>query len=341
VSAYRTPPAGRQVEPRVIARLDWSRQLVMALLDAAAAGALGWAILGGWSPVIALAALPFLLDAVRRVQAFTIGAELRLTGEGIEFRYPASRSLLSFWHRQEGTVPWSAIEGVEIPQPRVAGVSSHPLALLTTAGTRTIPAGLLVPSARAVQTAILDYAHALFEAPERDALALVQFCRHRFARPLRISERDPWAGVASLCVTLVLPAALLMWWAPAAWPLWIALTSAGSAAVLSSVVARWRSIELGPRGVLLVRRSGREVLLPWEEIDYARRRVTNGRTLAVELRTRAGKHLTVVGRFDRSLDEVAELIDPPVARLRASLTDIAQGTPLEEAARRAGLPPVH
>jgi hypothetical protein len=248
---------------------------------------------------------------------------IRLSREGLAVRVLG---------RGRAFLRWDELRAIH----REAGDLVERLVLVTDRGRLTIPVGFSARRIAKLQARILDFHERLVRARRRADLGVDEIRRVRLDRTVRVAKQPVRASlVHGAVMTLGLVATILVGWTMAV----------ASALVLIALVARrrepWAVLELGPDGIAHGPTDSELRLLPWDEVVAAHRIYSaNETTRAVRLLLTAGRWVDLKGDYDRPLDDICELVDPPLEKVALTRDQMLFGVPLEDAARNAGLPRV-
>jgi hypothetical protein len=209
------------------------------------------------------------------------------------------------------------------------------LVLVTDRGRLSVPVGFSARRVARVQSSILAYHERLLRVRRRLELGVDEIRRARLERPVRVAKlgRRPNAVIGALLMVAlgvlfvagqVLPALGLL---------------------LGSLTLGWRRepwkvIELGAEGIQHGPSDSELRLVPWDDVLSAHRVYTSHETTrAVRLLLTSGHHVDLSGDYDRPLEEICELVDPPLEKVAFARDRMLAGVPLTQAIEEAGLPP--
>jgi hypothetical protein len=248
---------------------------------------------------------------------------IRLSREGL-----AIRTLL----RGRSFLRWDELRALH----RETGDLVERLVLVTDRGRLTIPVGFSAKTIAKLQAQILDYHERLLRARRRADLGVDELRRERLERTVRVAKSPAPPRVFTYGLALVaLSAAVAQLFAIAALACLVGLC------VVRPRRDRWRVLELGPEGILHGPTDSELRLLPWDEVVAAHRIYSSCEsTRAVRLLLTDGRFIDLKGEYDRSLDDLCELVDPPLDKVALARDQMLSGIPLGEAAKNAGLPRV-
>ena len=317
---------------------------VSLAIHAALVAAVVW-VIAVWQWPVWLAVLGVVLatSMIQDLHALSVPVEFALTSAGMHIRH-GQRTAGPWMRRVDRFIPWSEVREVRTHELRINGVASTTLHIDTAGGTVSIAPGTFDAPADRLQTQILDHIHALGGAARREEADVDEFCRTRWAAPLRLVLRPVRGQLAWIFAILWLPLIGLAYFAWGLWPVWLGLASMYVTGIGLALAAerRVRVLELRADGLAVGSAPDRLAVTAWRDILLVRRRIetTAGshRTTALEVRLRDGRSLVLNGDYGRSLDELAELLDPPLAKLALARAALAAGADLEAATRAAGLP---
>jgi hypothetical protein len=202
-----------------------------------------------------------------------------------------------------------------------------------------------------LQAAILDRQDAERAEPLRDALGARDLARLRFEVPLVLVETvRPGLAIgagllAAVGVAVVLATGGPSWeFVPSMAALFTVLSVVFALAGTAEAWEAWRTrtLVLDAEGMAIGPDRERARRIPWDDVRLVRRERTSERgretrTSAVEVLLRGGERLRIHRTYGRSLDDLVDLIDPPLERVAAARAYLAEGVPPAEALDRAGL----
>lgn len=270
----------------------------------------------------------------RHLRVLSLRPRLRATGLGLTVRIWHTYFLVPWVFEQERTIAWADLTGATVHTLRTNGLATSSLVLAYKGGSLEIEPGVFAENASELQRRILDRhergkegpgvaklpaAEAVFRRRDADASAGAGGARpghrDRFTTPITIESsvaRGAAAIPAAITVAVVAGGALF---APEIWFVW-----ANFAAIpLIFALAMWASSAQRRRVRLIVLR--REALAigpspdelapyPWDQIAYAMLSTTNGTPTSVRVVLHDGREIVLHGKYDRSLPEICELVDP-------------------------------
>jgi hypothetical protein len=311
---------------------------------------------------------------LRNLHALVICPRFVLSHEGIRLRYWRWTDFMSWgmfrpWNKVVSlTVPWSLYEGCRTfkrsgGDPWDAWEALH---IDTSCGTLTIGWDVFARGVDELMQGISEYREMEFRRPLREAVRAIEFQRRRFTTPLRVQEpkvSGSWLAAGCgliLAVIVIVPIGALIT---------TGLLAAHKANILDKVLGygggaiallvllgyclRDRRPRLGSR-ILEFRQEGLAFgnepdnmhVVPWEDVLYTRMleetlnpssdNPAKSTSLFVHLRGFAP--VSLGGAYGRSRQELSDLIDPPLDRVRDAWQRIEAGESPEKAAVAAGLP---
>jgi len=301
---------------------------------------------------------PFLAAVSRNFHALLADPHLRLSPAGISLRYWRRISLFTFWRFTyriiEREIPWSQYIGCRVVTRSSRGIPiGKDLIIEANNETHVIGWDIFRPSVRRIQSVIADFIEMQFSQTAREKGHGRDLCRRRFKSPLLIEPDQVsmsviifilGAGVAAgAVIALLVPKFPQTNWTAIPGALVFAATM-----VLCSRLAgsSSRYLELREGGLALGPDRDASRLIDWDDILFARtitarsrnRSYTVSYTDALEIRLRDGSSMRLGINYKRSLDDLLELIDPPVDKAAIAWALVMKGEDVETAAVAAGLP---
>ncbi|HTX64276.1 MAG TPA: hypothetical protein VMD31_00760 [Opitutaceae bacterium] len=329
-------------------------------------GAITWSIVDtpsmGFSPVLtvligfAAAWLP-LAAFLRNIHALVARPALTLSADGIRLRcwepvsFPCWAMFKPFYRILDRTVPLAEFRGCRTFTHSVNSVPVHKAVFLATAsGEIEIGWDVFRPGVGRIQTRILDFFERQVMQPAREAARVADFQRQRFREPLEYPTKvsGPVIGTVSLLLTVVAVAAiwqLVPDFPDTAW-MWVPFATAVTAYVL---LQEWwkgrgfRYVRLDSDGVAMGTSALAAQSVPWDQILFVRRHsktegyAKSAAVTGIEIRQTSGRLVVIAGMPAAKLDELAALIDPPVALVTQARQRMAAGEPAEAAAVAVGM----
>ena len=208
------------------------------------------------------------------------------------------------------------------------------LVLVTDRGRLSLPVGLSARRVARLQASILGYHERLLRDRRRRELGVDEIRRQRLDWPIRVAKLGRRSPVPAVAVVLVALGLLFV-----AGQLLPAVALVAAAAAWGRRRERWKVLLLGPEGIEHGATDSDLDLVPWDDVLSAHRVLTSHEsTRAVRLLLRDGRHVDLVGPYDRPLEELCDLLDPPLEKAALVRDHMLAGLPLAEAAERAGLP---
>lgn len=344
MDTYRSPAQTLGAELTVIGRRNAFAQWTSIVIHTALIAGVVWVIaVWSWPLWLATIGVVLAMSLSQDLHALSLPVEFALTGAGMHIRH-ARRSGGLRMQRVDKFIPWSEVQGVRTHELRTNASAIVTLHIDTTSGTVSIEPDTFDAAADRLQTRILDHMHALGPAEQRDQAGIDEFCRARWAVPLRLTLRRERTQYLWIFVILWLPLAGLVYFARHLWPVWLGMAALYAFGIGSAVLAarRVRVLELRAGGLALGSAPDRLETIAWRDILLVRRTITTSdtqrKTTALDVRLRDGRSIVLNGSYGRSLDDLAELIDPPVQKLALARASMATGVDIETATRTAGLP---
>jgi len=295
---------------------------------------------------------PLLAVVSRNLHALFAAPHLRLSLTGISLRYWRRIWFLTLWrfhHRIiDCEIPWSQYAGCRTYTHSVNGIPDRKdLIIETSQGSHVIGWDVFRPSVHRIQAAMLDFIETRFRQPAREEVRSHELCRRRFQTPLVIAPHVVrWRGALQFLGAAVVSGAVIAWLVPGfpatGWT-WIPVL------LLIPVIIQFhlhqsgrgtRHLELRAEGLVVGPKPATARVIGWDDIQFARIHRTTGTSGSVdlEIRLRDGTALLLETNYERSLDELQELIDPPVDKAATAWALVMQGRDPEAAAVAAGLP---
>jgi len=308
--------------------------------------------------IFALFAYPFVAAFTRNVQAFFARPHFRLTHEQIQLRYwrpvdfPSFAMFLPMYRIVDRSIPWAEYATSRTYKYTVNGLPRYQ-AFILESKTEDHPIGwdIFSKSVNAIQGAFLDYIEIEFRQPLREQSGIVEFCKTRFAQPARV-ESSTGLGPPLICVLLTLGSCgLLMVLVPefpdTGWVLVPFLLALGAIGTFYDWTQAWgkRVLELRSEGLAIGDSFELMRVVPWEDILFVRAHTKlandqsdKGTPEALEIRLRDRSSILLRHHYRRTLADLQELIDPPLAKLEEARRRAGQGEEFEAACTAAGLP---
>jgi hypothetical protein len=327
-----------------------------------------------WGYGLGLIAWVCAAAVLRNLHALLVLPKFVLSPDGIRLRYWRFTDLLSLglfrpWNPVfDLTVPWSLYEGCGTFK-RSGGDpwdAWQALRVETTYGTLTIGWDVFARNVDDLMAAVAEYRESQFRQPLREAARVNDFQRRRFQAPLRLEEsvvKEGWLeyGCGAFMALLLLGVfgmlgTLGLIEANRAGILdWVLLIAGGVIAtiVLLVIVLRDRTPRIGTRilelrteGVALGNTEATLQVFPWEDVLYTRMieqtHQPNSdnpfKSMQLLLHLRNRRPVELGARQGYTLQELSDLLDPPLDKVREAWNRVNVGEAIETAAVNAGLP---
>jgi hypothetical protein len=252
-----------------------------------------------------------------------IASVIRLRPDGLAIRR---------LRRGRAFLRWEELRAIH----REAGDLVERLVLVTDHGRLALSVGFSSKRIAKLQARILDYHERILRARRRADLGVDELRRERLDRPVRIAKPMRAPSVFLGCLGVAMLALAVYATVPA-----VAL---GLVLLYGFAVARnddWRVLELSREGIFHGPSDADLRLLHWDELVGAHRVYTvHETTRAVRLLLGDGRYVDLTGEYDRPLDDICELVDPPLEKVANARDEMLGGASLRDAAENVGLPKV-
>lgn len=255
---------------------------------------------------------------VRSLRELSIPQRIETTSRGLHAVWHEPVPLLPWARRREVFIAWDEVTSIRTRSVSVNGVGDTTLVIGTKATTAEVPDGGFDVTMEQVQTTLLDMIAARNEAalseagvdpaPKAEALS------RRYAEPeiLRAQQAGNVATVLFLSVLATGPTVLAF-----AVPFWLTIGMATIAALLFGTVLvvvvrsayRSRVLCLTADGIHVGPSPDTGRSIAWRNLRV-RKRVLNGRTVAIELHDHEGTKIVLGDRYGLDRDALAAMLDP-------------------------------